>query len=145
MTMEISMTEDQTTLHDLIKTLMTAFANADPEAFASVFEENGECIFRDGQYLKGKLEIAETHQRIFSSIIAREPNQITQLLFPLHNDRVKALGIYRQYYWHRVRNWPISGWVNTRSAYVNPWLATHFSDKLAIRCNCSAIYRQIFT
>lgn len=80
--MEISMTEDQTTLHDLIKTLMTAFANADPEAFASVFEENGECILRDGQYLKRKLEIAETHQRIFFSIYREGTQSDYTVAFP---------------------------------------------------------------
>jgi uncharacterized protein (TIGR02246 family) len=66
--MEITNTADITAIQELIKALMDGFAQADPEAFASVFQNDGECILRDGQYLKGRQEITETHRRIFAGI-----------------------------------------------------------------------------
>jgi uncharacterized protein (TIGR02246 family) len=52
----------------IVKQLMEGFAGQDAESFSSVFADDADCIIRDGQHLKGRDEIRETHRRIFSSI-----------------------------------------------------------------------------
>jgi len=60
-------TKDDTQIRGLVKTIENGWSAKDGKLFAQPFSENADYVVVNGMHLKGRVAIAEGHQRIFDS------------------------------------------------------------------------------
>ena len=60
--------DDESAIQDLFRQMNDGWRNGDGEAYAAPFAEDADYISAPGERVRGRREIAESHQRIFDGI-----------------------------------------------------------------------------
>lgn len=65
----VNRSQDEKLIRELFEALCTAWNHADGESYGACFSEDADYVTFNGQHLKGRNAIAESHQELFQGVL----------------------------------------------------------------------------